>query len=140
MTKANKGALYPSFRVRAGEDTLLGLEDGCYRQDILQEYLWFGQDVPVAADMKPIWQAAQAVVPKGTEVTHFYDGRTDFPVGRMRIPVVTQPDWRCCSAGTVDVEFAFHGGRVEVPKAKFDKSGEFQWRGCAGHKRRLRWL
>jgi len=121
-----KSLLVRTELVRLGSQTLLGLKDDCYRQDIIQQYFWFGSGFPVPVDLNPIWQAAQAAVPYKTAVWGGYD----FPAGRMQVGLITDPDWRCCSKGTVDVKFKFSAGRIRVTSATFNRDGEFTWRGC----------
>ena len=128
--QSNEGEIYPSFLVHTGDQTLLGLKDDCYRQDIIEQYFSLGSEFPVRVDLNPIWMAAKAAVPCKTEIWKGYDGRIDFPAGRMQVGLVTEPDWRCCSKGTVDVEFKLSEGRIRATSATFDKDGEFTWRVC----------
>jgi hypothetical protein len=118
------------FRRKVGSETLLGLEDDCERQDIVQEYYWFGGDAPVRLDVNPIWEAAKRAVPEDTTVWKGYDGRVDLPAGRFRVGLISKPAWRCCTQGTVDVDFSLIGGEVSVTKTTLNNEAEFPWGGC----------
>ena len=126
----NEGEIWPSYLVKVGQETLFGLEDDCYKQDTIQQYYWFGADSPVRVDLNPIWEAAKKAVPKDTAVWGGYDGRVDFPAGRMQVGLITEPDWHCCNRGTVDVEFKLRSGNPVVTKTSFNPEAEFKWRGC----------
>jgi hypothetical protein len=127
----NEGGVWPSFLVNVGQDTLLGLEDDCYRQEVLQEYFWFSEDGPVRVDFSPVWRAAKSVAPKGSKVWVGYDGRIDLPAGRMRVGLIRDPDWRCCSTGVVEVKFELKAGQFRIQGQRFLPTVEFRWgRGC----------
>jgi hypothetical protein len=128
----NEGGIWPSYLVKVGQDTLLGLEDDCYRVDIVQEYYWFGKDGPVRIDFSPVWEAAKSVAPKDATVWHGYDGRTALPAGRIRVGLIRDPVWRCCSGGIVEVGFELSGGRVAIKEARFDPTSEFEWGPACG--------
>ena len=125
-----EGRIWPSHLVRVGNETLLGLMDDCYRQDIVQEIFWFGKNGPVSVDFSPVWKAAEAVVPKDTTVWPRYDGRTDLPAGRIDVGMFTEPAWRCCTAGVVEVRFELSNGRVVIKSSRLDPTAEYKWRGC----------
>ena len=127
----NEGGIWPSFLVKIGHDVVLGLEDDCYRQNVIREYFWFTKDGPGRIDFRPIWAAAKLTVPHNTKVWGGFDGRLELPVGRMRVGLITDPDWRCCSTGVVDVSFVLRAGRVVVTKQRLLPEAEFHWgSGC----------
>lgn len=123
----NEGGIWPSYLVKVGQETVLGHEDDCYKQDILQEYYWFGKGRPVRIDFSPIWKAAESVVPEGTTVWGGYDGRIDLPAGRIRVGLIREPNWRCCSQGIVEVKFELSNGQVVVKGTRLNPTAEFQW-------------
>jgi hypothetical protein len=122
-----EGGIWPSFLVEVGTESLLGLQDDCYRQEVIQEYYWFGKDGPTRVDLSPIWEAAQTVVPKETAVSRSYDGRTDLPRGTMNVGLIKNPDWRCCTEGFIEVKFGLNNGRVVVNRTRFDPAAEFKY-------------
>jgi hypothetical protein len=127
----NEGGIWPSYLVKAGTETLLGLQDDCYKQQTIQEYYWFGGAAPARIDFKPIWKAAEAAAPKGTVAWTGYDGRIDLPAGQFRVGLIADPAWRCCTAGVVEVGFKLEGGRVVVTRARLDREAKFVWgAGC----------
>jgi hypothetical protein len=123
----NEGGIWPSFLVEVGNEILLGLQDDCYKQDVIQEYYWFGKDGPIRVDLAPIWEAAKAVVPEDTTVDVEYDGRTDLPEGTMNVGLIKKPAWRCCTEGVVEVKFSLNNGRVVVNRARLDPAAEFKY-------------
>jgi hypothetical protein len=126
-----EGGIWPSFPLKLGNETLLGIHDNCYKQDVIQEYYWFSEVGARRIDFSPIWQAAQRAVPPGNRVVKIYDGRTDIPRGRFRVGLIRDPDWRCCSQGVVEVQFELKLGQVTVSGARFEPDAQFYWgRGC----------
>lgn len=116
--------------MKAGTETLVGLQDDCYRQNTVQQYFWFGGDFPTRVDLSPIWKAAKKVAPNTAEIWGGFDGRVAFPAGRTETGLIIKPDWRCCSAGTVSVAFHLESGHVVVTRAHLNSEREFKWTGC----------
>ena len=122
----SEGRIWPSYLVRVGNETLLGLQDDCYKQDIIQEYYWFGKDGPVPIDLSLIWKAAEAVVPEATTAWHEYDGRTDLPAGRITVGLIRKPVWQCCTQGVIEVNFELNNGQVFVKGERLNPAVEFK--------------
>jgi hypothetical protein len=122
-----EGGIWPSYLLRVGNETLLGLSDDCYKQQVIQEYYWFGKDGPVRIDLSPIWKAAEAVVPEGTTTWYLYDGRTDLPAGRINVGLIRKPGWQCCNGGVVEVKFELNNGQVVVRGARLDPTAKLKY-------------
>jgi hypothetical protein len=123
----NQGMINPSFLVKAGPDSVLGVVDQQYRMTGAEYYWWFDVDHAVLLDFKPVWDAAQKVVPKGTTLLKGHlKGELTFP--RQVIEVGTQPPdlWRCCaSRGVVKVRFEIKAGIIVVAEAYYDPNAEW---------------
>jgi hypothetical protein len=120
-----EGAIWPSYLVKVGSETLLGLQDDCYRQDTIQEHFSLGKDGAVIIDLSPIWRAAKSVVPEDATVWQDYDGRTDLPAGRINVGLISKPVWQCCTGGVVEVKFDLRDGQVVVKSTHFDPAAKF---------------
>jgi hypothetical protein len=125
----NQGEINPSFLVKAGTDLVLGIVDQQYRLDQVEYYWWFDFEHAVLLDFKPVWEAAQKVVPEGTSVLKSHlNAKQTFP--RQVIDVTTWPAdlWRCCaSVGVVKVRFEIKAGIIVAKDAYYDPSAKRDW-------------
>jgi hypothetical protein len=122
-----QGGIWPSFLVNAGNQTLLGLDDHCYRLVRIQEYFRITESGVTRIDFSPISEAANSILPDDTSVWFEFDGRTDLPRGRIRVPLFNQGDDRCCTEGVVDVWFTLVRSEVVVKRTRFVPKASFPW-------------
>lgn len=123
----NQGMINPSFLIKTGPDLVLGVVDQQYRMDEAEYYWWFDFDHAVLLDFKPVWDAAQKVVPAGTTLFKAHlNGKLTFP--RQVIDVATWPSnlQHCCALiGVVKVRFEIRAGIIVVRDAYFDANAEW---------------
>jgi len=118
----NQGAINPSFMVKSGMESILGVVDQQYRLDEVEYYWWFDSGRAVLLDFTPVWDAARKVLPEGTTTLKAHlNGKVAFP--RQVIDVATWPPdlRRCCaSIGVVKVAFQIRAGIIVVTDAHYD--------------------
>lgn len=122
-----EGEVARSFLVKAGAETLLGVEDNVYRSDAVEEYWWFGPEGPVRLDFRPVAKAAQASLPKGKSISWggTFNGRTTLEKLVVRIGIRSEWNGRCCDNGVVTVNIKLSGGRVIVTGTHFDPKANY---------------
>ena len=125
----NQGMINPSFLVKVGPDTVLGVVDQAYRMTAAEYYWWFDVDHAVLLDFRPVWDAARKVLPEGTAPFKGHlNGKRTFP--RQIIDVATWPPnlSQCCaSVGVVKVRFEIKAGVILVTDAFYDPNAAWSW-------------
>jgi hypothetical protein len=116
----------PSFLLKAGRETLLGVVDNVYRWDNQEEYFWFGADGVVRLNFAPVWEAAQKIAPKGREIWgHDLNGPVNFPTLTISVGLRFSSNGHCCDVGVIQVKFKLDRGRVLVTGTNFDQDAKY---------------
>ena len=115
----NEGKPNPSFLVKVGEETVLGVEDNKYRMDGVTEFWCFGAEGPQQLDFKPVWKAAREAIPADQFIV-------ERPGGGLPNLVVSLPTLLrgsappCCEIrGVVKVSFRMQQCRLIVVGTEF---------------------
>jgi hypothetical protein len=116
-----QGLVNPSFLVKAGPDTLLGLIDDLYRWDEVEEYFWFEADGIIRLNFEPVWQAAKKAIPPDRSIwASHLSGPSNFPGLTISVGITYPDNYRCCAKGVVKVKFKLDRGQVVVMGTSFD--------------------
>lgn len=118
------GRIYPSFLVKAGEETVLGAREfvGGNRGLMTEFYFWFDSAGAHEVDYRALWKEVASVpLPEGVRLYGIqfvdFDGQVSFPAGRVRVPLREVGAARCCAEGGVEVDFRLERGRL-IPTGK----------------------
>jgi hypothetical protein len=124
---ARLGPALSSEILKAGNQQVLKTksDDGGNYHFIYEDYFAFVNGKPELIDLRPIWEAAGALVPKPFEIYQpaskmdfselLFEAGTENPVGNG-------PKVSCCT-GRVSVTFKLVGARIEVTGSKYDPDG-----------------
>jgi hypothetical protein len=120
----NEGVANPSFLIKIGEETALGVKDNEYRLDVMEAYWCFNASGPEQLDFEPVWEAAGKVIPKGYSIIELLNRRTTLPNLTVSIDVLGPLPSQCCDfrgtfRGTVNVKFRIEQCRIRVTDADF---------------------
>jgi hypothetical protein len=114
------GAPEPSFLVKTGQETLLGVADYQYKFEGIEGYWCFGAAGPELLDFTPVWDAAQKAIPPDHRIFQFPNASADFSNSTVSVPVWVEGAYPCCDfRGAVKVRFQLKQCRISVRDAVF---------------------
>jgi len=115
-----EGKPNPSFLIKIGEETVVGVRDNAYRMDLLEEYWCFDAGAPLQLSFKPVWKAARSAIPADSLIIENPNGPGNFPNLAISAPVLAPRGAPCCEIlGAVRVAFTMERCAISVSGVEF---------------------